>query len=264
MMDDLSNPKRLLLYRKVTRTISEHIRGQLRGYLATLSPLLRPRMVLGEYIQGGAKEVVRGADKSFKDLQALYESVVRGKPFHLAKELASPIEILSSTLEMIPMEYAYVARTERGETKTIQITSPMKWVLCYSGYAPSRLKELLSDRSPLFEKVHEFIIHCLVMHTMTTKQTGVTDILSALHFPITWATLPDFGTLPFTYISSSITTSRPPDDVLIESTEISGMDVFEELINIDDIRRLRDPIREQLVELVRSHGIDVDASAEAR
>ena len=52
MMDDLSNPKRLLLYRKVTRTISEHIRGQLRGYLATLSPLLRPRMVLGEYIQG--------------------------------------------------------------------------------------------------------------------------------------------------------------------------------------------------------------------
>ena len=44
-------------------------------YLKTLTPLLRPKALLGEYVQGGLKEPSRKADKAFADLQALYEKV---------------------------------------------------------------------------------------------------------------------------------------------------------------------------------------------
>jgi hypothetical protein len=40
----------------------------------------------------------------------------------------------------------------------------------------------------------------------------------------------------------------------MESTEISGMDAFEEIVNIADITRLRDPLKEQLTELLRDFG----------
>ena len=95
------------------------------------------------------------------------------------------------------------------------------------------------------------------MHAVASKQTGVIQILDALHFPISSERSPTFGDLPVTYISSSISTIRPPDDVIIESTEISAMNAFEEVINLDDIVKMRDPLKERLIELVKSHGEDL-------
>ena len=46
----------LLVLRKLTRAIAEAVRAQMTEYLTTLAPLLWPRMVLGDYIQGGSKE----------------------------------------------------------------------------------------------------------------------------------------------------------------------------------------------------------------
>jgi hypothetical protein len=57
--------------------------------------------------------------------------------------------------------------------------------------------------------------------------------------------------LPVTCISSSISTSLPPDELVIESTELSGKDAFEELINVGDIEKLRDPFKERLLDVVR-------------
>ena len=74
-MDRPMNTQHLLQLRKLTRAVSDQLRGQLKDYLVTLSPLIRPRTVLGDYVQGSLKETVRGADKTFKDLQSLYESV---------------------------------------------------------------------------------------------------------------------------------------------------------------------------------------------
>ena len=84
-MDRPMNTQQLLQLRKLTRAVSDQLRGQLKDYLVTLSPLIRPRTVLGDYVQGSVKETVRGADKTFKDLQSLYESVAGASPFHLAK-----------------------------------------------------------------------------------------------------------------------------------------------------------------------------------
>jgi hypothetical protein len=258
-VDDRYSVKRLLVLRKLTRTVADLLRGQLREYLATLGPLLRPRNVLGEHVQSPAKETVKGADAAFKELQGLYETACRAKPFNLPPELAAPVEIQTSVLEMTPLEYAHVAKTER-ESKTVGVTCPLKWVLTYSGFAPRRLAELLADKNRTGRELEQFLLHTLVLHVVLNRQAGVTRLLEALQFPVSSSRLPGFGELPFTCISAAVGTIRPPDDVLIESTEVSGMDAFEEVLNLDEVAGLRNPFKERLVELLRGHGEEVPAA----
>jgi len=253
MMEEDYDVQRLLVLRKLTRAIADLLRGQMKEYLSTLAPLLRPRAVLGDYVQSSTRETSKIADSAFKELQGLYETVARAAPFNLSGELKPPIEIISTALEMTPMEYSHEAKTG-SESKTVTVISPLKWILTYSGFAPSRLKEILRDRGRSGEEVQRYVLHALVMHTVMRKQSGVTDILDALHFPISSGTEAEFGQLPFTYISSSISTVRPPDSVIIESTEISGMDVFEEVVRPEDIAQLRDPLKQRLIELAHSYG----------
>ena len=92
---------------------------------------------------------------------------------------------------------------------------------------------------------------------MISRQPGLNKIFEALHFPLSTGKLPEFADLPITYQSSALTTVRPPDNVIIESTEISGTDAFEEVVNIDDIVKLRDPLRDRLIDLVKSHAPDL-------
>lgn len=256
VMDENFNIQKLLLLRKITRAVSDLLRAQMREHLTTLAPLVRPKTVLGDYIQSSSKDATRGGEKAFRGLQSAYESLAPAKPYNLTKELKLPIEIVSSALEMTPMEYTHTARSER-ESKFVSITSPLRWVLNYSGFSLNRLKELMADRNRRSDDVREFLLHYLVMQTVFHTQTGVASILGALHFPITTGRLPEFGELPITYISSSISTMRPPDEVIIESTEISGSNAFEEVINLEDIIKLRDPLRERLIETVRGFGDDL-------
>ncbi len=252
-MEERHSREKLLVLRRLTRAISDLLRGQLKDYLSTLAPSLRPRSVLADYLQGSTKETLVGSDKAFQDLQSIYEAVAGAKPFNLPKELKPPLEIVSSTLEMTPMEYTHVAKTER-ESKSVVITSPLKWVLTYSGFGPGRLKELLAGRSPAADDLDQFVLHYSVMHIVLSKQAGVSQILDGLRFPLSSGRVPEFGELPIIYISSPASTVRPPDEVIVESTEISGRDVFEEIVDVDAILSMRDPFKDRLVELVKSHG----------
>jgi hypothetical protein len=251
-MDESFTTQKLLLLRRLTRAVGDLLRGQLKEYLATLSPLLRPRTVLGEFVAGAPKEILGGAEKAFKDLQTAYQAVAASKPYNLPGELKSPVEVTSSVLEFAPVEYSHSARTER-ETKAVAVTSPLKWVLSYSGFGPRRLRELLAAKTRSAEDLQEFVLHTLLLQVVLTRQAGVGKILEALHFPVSTGKRPEFGELPLTYIASSISTVRPPDEVIIESTEISGTDAFEEVVTVEDIVGLKDPLRELLLELVKKH-----------
>ncbi len=253
-MDTQLTTKRLLVLRKLTRSVSDLLRGQVKGHLTTLAPILRPLTVFGEHVQGAAKgSVLKGADRAFKDLQAEYEAVAGMKPFGLARGLASPFEVESASLEMLPIEYTHTARSDR-ETKGVAVIKPLKWVLYYSGFSPSRLRDLLNDRNRTADDQHRFVLHYLLLKACFTNQPGVTQLLDAVRFPVTFERWPEFGGLPITCIQSVVRTSLPPDGVIIESTEISGSDAFEEVVEVDDIHRLKDSFKEQLLELVAQHG----------
>lgn len=242
----------LLVLRKLTRAIAEVMRQQMTEHLATLTPLLRPTAVLGEYVQGGQKEPTRKAEKAFKELQTLYERVATAPPFNLPRELRPPFNLGSASLEITPLDYAHVA-TAGADTRTITVRSPLTWILTYTGFAPARLHELLATKLRSTDELQKVVLSYLIMHVVMAQQPGVLQMLDALHFPVTTGKSPELGELPMTRIGVGIVTARPPDAVIIESAELTGMDAFEEVVSVDDIAGLRDPLKERLLSIAREH-----------
>src|SRR3954469_15213716 len=123
-MDGRDGVQSLLVLRKLTRAITDVVRVQMTEYLKTLTPLLRPKSVLGDYVQGGVKEPSRESDKAFADLQALYDAVATieryneprddagamTKPNNLPRELNPPLSFSSPTLEITPLDYYHMAQ----------------------------------------------------------------------------------------------------------------------------------------------------------
>src|SRR3954468_23776030 len=102
-MDGRDSTQSLLVLRKLTRAIADVVRAQMTEYLATLAPLLRPRMVLGDYVEDGSREAGRRSEKAYKELVALYESTAVPKPFTLQRELPTPLRLAGSGLEIAPV-----------------------------------------------------------------------------------------------------------------------------------------------------------------
>jgi hypothetical protein len=240
----------LLVLRKLTRAITDVVRVQMTEYLRTLTPLLRPKAILGEYIQGGQKEPTRKADKAFKDLQALYEVVAGTKPFNLPRDLTPPLSFPALGLEITPVDYVHPAQAG-AETRKIKVRCPLTWVLTYSDFPPNRLQELLQTKARSVDEVQRFVLSYLIVHLVTTNEPGLMQVFDALHFPLTTTKWREFGELPVTQIGVGISTFRPSDAVILESAELTGMDAFEEIVNVEEIGRLRDPLKERLLEIAR-------------
>src|SRR3954447_10102723 len=219
-MDGPDSTQSLLVRRKLTRAIAEVVRVQMTEYLSTLAPLLRPRTVLGDYVEDGSKESTRRSDKAFKELQALYENVAATKPFNLPRELAVPIRFAGASLEITPVDTPHLIQTG-SQARTIMVRSPLTWTLTYTGYAPTRLPELLKTKLRPGDELAQFVLSYLVMRVVTTNSPGLMQAFEALHFPITSTTLPEFGPLPITRVGVALTTTRPPDAVILQSAELT-------------------------------------------
>jgi len=243
-MAETLNTHKLLELRKITRLVVDLLKGELKQNLTTLMPLVQPRTLLGHYVQGAPKESARGADRVFKELVAAYDSVASSRPFNLPRDLKPPLPVDSNALEFVPLEYPHAAKGRKA-SKTITITSPLRWILSYSGFAPSRLQEALASGDASGSTLQEQVLHHLVLH-VAMQQKGVAGLFEALRFPISVHHFPDLGGLPITVISSVVPTVRPPDETLIESTEVSGSDAFEEVVDVEAIQRLKDPLQERL------------------
>jgi hypothetical protein len=166
--------------------------------------------------------------------------------------LPSPIRLGGSGLEISPVESAYVIQSG-SDTRTIMVRSPLTWTLTYSGFAPTRLPDLLKAKLRSGDDLTHFVLSYLLMHVVTTNSPGLINVFDALHFPITTITLPDSGPLPITRIGIPISTTRPADEVIIETADLTGMDAFEEVIQVEDLLKLGDPLKTRLLDLARQH-----------
>jgi hypothetical protein len=250
-MSGLDSVKSLLVLRKLTRAIADTARTQLMEYLTTVTPLLQPQGILGDYIQGAQKETSLKADQAFKDLKAIYETAAPAKPLNLRRDLSPPFSFSNLSLEITPVDYVHTAQTESGPRK-ITVRSPLTWTLTYGGFAPNRLQEVL-DQKVRGDELQKFILSYILISIVLKYRPGITQMLDGLHFPVTTTTAADFGELPLTRIGIGIPTLRPSDNVVVESAELTGMDAFEEVVSVDDIGRLPDPFKERLLELARKH-----------
>jgi hypothetical protein len=238
----------LLALRKLTRAIGDNVRGQMTEYLAILTPLFRPASVFGEYVVGGQKEPTRKAEKAFRELQTLYERIATAAPYNLPKELRPPFNLGPGGLEITPVEYAHVAAG-----RTITVRSPLTWTLSYTGFPASRIADQLASKLRSNEELQKGVLSHLALHVVVSQQPVLVKMLEALHFPVTHVTLPGLGELPVTRIGLGVATHRPSDTVIIESAELTGMDAFEEVVSVDEIARLGNPMKERMLDLAREH-----------
>lgn len=249
-MDEGGKIPSLLVLRKLTRSIAAALRGQLTDHLTALTPVLRPEMAFGKLIQGGQKEWVLKSDQALNELRALYEKVAPVGPFNLRTDLTPPFDLGGLSLEITPVEYTHIVPVGSSSRK-ITVRRPLAWTLSYAGFAPSALQRLLDSgmRSP--NELQRFILSYLTLHIVTRMQPGVVNLLNDLRFPMTTTKDQNLGELPITRIAMAVATERPPDAVIIESAEVTGMDAFEEVVKLEDIQRLRDPLREQLLAIAK-------------
>jgi hypothetical protein len=130
-------------------------------------------------------------------------------------------------------------------------------VVSYTGHSLPELKALLAAVSPSNDQLHAFVLHYVTMRCQVARQSPLTNVFKALRYKLSVTTQPEFGDLPLTCVSAPIFTVRPPDEVIIETTELTGSDAFEEVIDLEGLATLRDPMKDSLVELARSHGEQV-------
>jgi hypothetical protein len=249
-MSERDGVQSLLVQRKLTRAITDAVRVQMTEYLKALAPLLRPKAVLGDYVQGGPKEPSRKSDKAFGDLQALYDTVAVARPYNLPRELTPPLSFTNVGLEITPLDYVHEAQSG-SDKRRIKVRCPLTWVLTYTDYPPTRLQELLEAKARSIEELQRFVLNYLVLHVATKNEPALMQVFDALHFPLTTSKSPQFGELPITRIGIGITTARPSDALMIQSAELTGMDAFEEVVKVEDIAALADPMKERLLTIAR-------------
>lgn len=250
-MNETFDIPRILELRKLTRSISEKIETDLNGYLATLAPLLSPAPILGEYIRGGSKMPVKGAEMAYRDLKGRYQAVAAQKPFSLPIELTTPLDIFAATPSLTVVEYPYTA-TQEGKSASLTVTSPLKWVLSYPDQHPKKLLEMLrGNRNQLKDELSHALLQCLTLSLVLEKRPGLVSILQGLRFDLDTTHYEGLGELPVIIISCPLKTILPPDDIIIQNTEISGIPSFEEIINIDDIRKLSDPLQQSILSITQ-------------
>jgi hypothetical protein len=247
IMTDSFDIPRLIELRKLTRSVSERIETQLKSYLSTLAPLFSPQPILGEYIRGGSKSSVKGAEKNFQALKKHYLAIARQKPFSLDIDLSPPLDIFAATPALTPVTYSYRAENA-GKSSDLTVTSPLKWILSYPGMAPNQITDLLKgNRSQVQDELAHTLLQCLTLNLVLEKQAGLRNLIKELRFELKTIHVETLGELPVLLISCPISTELPSDDVIIQNTEISGIPSFEEIININDLRIMTDPLKETLL-----------------
>ena len=218
---------RLLVLRSLTTKLAEHFAKQVREHLTNLAPLLQPHTLLGDLVRSG-KSAVKGQDAALQELVKLYQPIARASALNLQTELKPPLDIFSASAEIAPASYSY---TPEGSSKAITISTPLKWVLSYKDLGPQRLRELISSHARSGGgDLQVCVLHFLAMYLLTHKRPGIAPVLDALRFPLTSGPSNEFAGIPFVYVSSPVSTMRPPDPIILQSTQISGTTAFEEVV----------------------------------
>lgn len=240
----------LLELRQLTEKLSELLKGQLADYLSTMRPLIAPRRVLGKY--AGAVGSIAREEEAFQELGKRYDEVC--SRFRLSSGLEKDhLSAVDADLELYPWEYTHEA-TSDGKSHPITVTSPVRWVLTYhSDYTLKQMREVIAgkaERRP--HAVQHFVIHALAMNLVLARNPGVSRILTDLRFDLTSEFSSEFGKLPLTTLQAPLHAFLPEDKLVLSSTRFSGVPEFIELIDMESIGQMGDPLRARLDEIVDS------------
>ncbi len=242
---DLDNQEFLKL-RQATEKIASVLTRRLRTHLDILKPLFLPRKLLGTYIKSAFRDDVAGSDKSFATLQERYAAVCE-KPFKLPRKLKAPLAPIANQLEVTP--YQYILNIDGDASRSIQITSPTRWILSYRSDCPIiRLKAMLSGNEPFQAEdvIRSFVDH-LVLVIFLEKFPSLKQILEDLRYNVSVEELDELGGLQVVVARAPLDTFLPPDDFILQITQLSGVPAFQEIIDLEALGNMPDPLKESLL-----------------
>src|SRR5712691_1951244 len=231
--------------RRKTEVISKFLQDQLSTHLETLRPILVPERLFSKYL--GSKGDSTLAERAFAQLQQNYRPFST-RPFDLPSEFDQHwLTLVGNRVTLYPWEYTYEAKTER-ETKTISMASPVRWVVSYtSGYTLAQVRQGLAGKGERrAEHIRQFVVNALITQLIVTHIPGLAPLLSDLRYQLQTDYIPDLPKLPLTTITCVVPSFRPSHDLILSATSFSGIPAFIELIDIDGLSRLPDPLKARI------------------
>ncbi len=99
---------------------------------------------------------------------------------------------------------------------------------------------------PQADEMRQSLINHLVMVIFLRHYPALTQLLQDLRYDVEIRNLPELGGLPIVILKAPIETFLPPDDFILQVTQLSGIPAFQELIDHDAIESIPDPLRESL------------------
>ncbi len=241
---DLDSQEFLKL-RQATEKIGGVLEKRLKRHLTVLRPLFMPRKLFGTYIKSSAMQEVPGADKAFAGLQEKYAAVCV-KPFDLPRKLQPPLPPISNQLEGNPLQYTL--QSGGPGDKGTWVTSPTKWVLSYRGECPlSRLRLMLSGKETSQpDDMKQALIDHLAIVVFLKHFPALTQLLQDLRYEVEIRKMTDLGGLPVVVLKAPIDTFLPTDDFIDQVTQLSGVPAFQEIIDLEAVHNMPDPLKEAL------------------
>ena len=92
------------------------------------------------------------------------------------------------------------------------------------------------------------------MGTLFQKFPALTELLSAMRYRVDIRTMRELGELPLVTISAPFGTFRPADELVSTAAGFAGGSAFSEIVDVESIRQLRDPIREEALRILNNQG----------
>ncbi len=242
--------KEFLQLRQSNDKIAAVLNQRLKDHLTTLRPLFTPRKLLGTYIKSSSTEEVNGSDRAFAKLQEQY-GIICEDPFKLPKKLQTPLPAISNFLESNP--YQYTLALGGDSAKVVKITAPTRFILSFQSECPlNRLRGMLSGaegKQP--DDMRQALISHLALVIFLEQFPALTNLLKDLRYTVEIKKIADLGGLPAVILTAPLETFLPPDDFIAEITQLSGIPAFQEIISMDAVKNIPDPLRDALQELVR-------------
>jgi hypothetical protein len=255
MSIDLESTKLLSLH-GLTKDVSQACLRHLKSQMDAMTPLFRPRRYLGDHIEATGKETVPGADRHLADLKELYARVAV-KPFDLRPEIRVPIESVSTQLQFDEWEYTHAIEADRG-WRSIRVNSPLTWVVSYAtSYSLTTLRSVVAGSGQRdVEAVRAFVLRACLISELFAKIPALADLLAALRYRVEIRKSPQLGDLPLVTISAPFRTFRPADKLVTMAAGLAGGDSFAEVLEVESVRTLSDPLRDEALEILRRHQVE--------
>ena len=101
------------------------------------------------------------------------------------------------------------------------------------------------------DALRQFIVNALVMHLVLAKYPGITQLLTDLRYQVGVDKSPSLGELPLVTLSACLPSFRPADQLILTATRFSGVPAFIELIDVEMLDTLPDPLKQYLKKIMR-------------